>query len=145
MMNKKSQLYKIIRSRYRNLSERSHKYNVKCPSLEELYSEISLRYTVSTLCPYCGDRIDLFGKYENSPSFDHIIPLTNGGNSSLENLAFVHTKCNLVKGTTSYELFMMSLNGIRAFGGQEKVREYLLSAYKGAKVNKITRCENETR
>ncbi|OQA53982.1 MAG: CRISPR-associated endonuclease Cas9 [Euryarchaeota archaeon ADurb.Bin294] len=139
------QMRKIIKTRYKNLRERSEKFRVKFPDLEPLITKMYDQYIHSPNCPYCGDVIDLFGKYDNSPSIDHIIPLTDGGDSSLSNLILVHTKCNLVKGTMDKTLFLMTIEGVRDRKGQEGVRRYLKTAYKGAHASKITRVENENR
>lgn len=43
-------------------------------------------------CPYCGD-----GLSENDAHADHIYPVSKGGQSTIRNMVFVCTKCNLKK------------------------------------------------
>ena len=140
---KQDPLITILKRRYQKFSERSTRFNVICPTFEELYQIISDQYCRSQICPYCGDVIGLDGFDGNSPSIDHKIPLTDGGDNSPGNLILVHAKCNLVKGTMDHMSFNYAIAGNRQAGGQDAVRKYLDTAYRGAKANKITRHEKE--
>jgi 5-methylcytosine-specific restriction endonuclease McrA len=48
------------------------------------------------LCPFCGREIDVTLRDESkwSATIDHIKPLRDGGNSTLENLRLAHRYCN---------------------------------------------------
>lgn len=52
-------------------------------------------------CSICGLPINYELKYPDPWSFtvDHVVPITSGGTSDIENLAPAHLKCNRVKGT----------------------------------------------
>lgn len=52
-------------------------------------------------CSICGLPINYDIPSPNPWSFtvDHVIPITSGGTSDIENLAPAHRRCNLVKGT----------------------------------------------
>lgn len=65
-------------------------------------------------CSICGLPINYDLKSPDPWSFtvDHIIPITNGGTSDIENLAPAHRRCNLVKGTggiTEYQINRLRL------------------------------------
>lgn len=65
-------------------------------------------------CSICGLPINYDLKSPDPWSFtvDHIIPITNGGTSDMENLAPAHRRCNLVKGTrgiTNYQINRLRL------------------------------------
>jgi 5-methylcytosine-specific restriction endonuclease McrA len=137
------QLTTLLKRRYLNFSDRSARFDVPCPTFEELYQILNGQYYDSRTCPYCGDPIALDGFDGDSPSIDHKVPLTDGGDNSPDNLVLVHAKCNLVKGTMDHLSFTYAIAGNRQAGGQDAVRKYLNSAYKGAKANKITRHEIE--
>lgn len=47
---------------------------------------------IGTLCPYCGTVID-----HKNISMDHIVPLSRGGNSEIENTQLICITCNKQK------------------------------------------------
>lgn len=59
-------------------------------------------------CPYCGD-----GLSENDAHADHIYPVSKGGQSTIRNMVFVCTKCNLKKRDLTLRNFITKydLNG----------------------------------
>lgn len=58
------------------------------------------------MCYLCGDHIDYSLEYphKRSPSLDHVVPLSKGGDHSLENCEMTHLECNLEKGTKILDL-----------------------------------------
>ncbi len=50
------------------------------------------------VCHVCGERVTL-GEHH----FDHVIPLSRGGEHSMENIAVAHATCNLKKGAKLME------------------------------------------
>lgn len=63
------------------------------------HNKAILRKT-ATVCALCGMPIDKSLKYPDpmSISIDHIIPVTLGGKSTLDNLQAAHLVCNKAKG-----------------------------------------------
>lgn len=68
-------------------------------TLNEFFEKFG-RYTK---CYLTGEDIDLFQK--RTYEFDHIVPVSNGGNSSLENLGITKPEANYAKGKLSLEEF----------------------------------------
>ena len=51
------------------------------------------------ICGICGDRVsDSPWPAPDSPSIDHVVPLSRGGVHTLENVQLAHLSCNLRKG-----------------------------------------------
>lgn len=50
-------------------------------------------------CQYCGKKTD-------SPQCDHVVPLSSGGKSTMENLVTACRECNLSKGAKTVEEWM---------------------------------------
>ena len=57
-----------------------------------------------TKCHLCGDEIDLtadrrtgYPGWEKSLHIDHVIPLSKGGNDTIDNVKPSHGKCNILK------------------------------------------------
>lgn len=50
------------------------------------------------VCPLCDERLPVDS---DATEVDHIIPVSRGGTSAIENLQVVHPRCNRVKGTSS--------------------------------------------
>ena len=48
------------------------------------------------MCGICGERIPKSAKYPDplSPSLDHIVPLSSGGEHSMKNVQAAHFLCN---------------------------------------------------
>lgn len=55
----------------------------------------------SGLCALCGEVLDESTLWPDpqSPSLDHIVPLSKGGTHTTDNLQWTHLRCNLRKGT----------------------------------------------
>lgn len=62
----------------------------------------SLLLAQSGKCTLCGNLLNLGVKYPHllAPVMDHIVPLSRGGSNSAENIALVHSACNLWKGSS---------------------------------------------
>lgn len=58
------------------------------------------------ICHLCGDLVDmtLFWPDRYSPSVDHVIPLSRGGDDTLANVKLSHLTCNLSKGNRVEEV-----------------------------------------
>lgn len=79
----------------RNKKRRALKLGVN----HEPYSNNYVFERDNWICGICGRKINKRLKHPNplSPSVDHIIPLTKGGNDSLINVQAAHLRCNLGK------------------------------------------------
>jgi len=76
----------------------------------EVVSLADLRVRDADRCGICGKRVpDKAYPHPESPSFDHIVPLSVGGTHEAANLQLAHLGCNLRKG---------------ARGGGEQLRLY---------------------
>jgi len=72
----------------------------------ESYTESQVLDSYGSLCHLCGLAIDLSAPrhtavagWENGLHIDHVIPLSKGGDDTLENVRPSHGKCNLKKGS----------------------------------------------
>lgn len=79
----------------------------KLNSYLEKFSESDVLLTYGTSCHICGCAIDLnaprqTGKagWQNGLHIDHLVPLSKGGEHSLENVRPSHGLCNLIKHTS---------------------------------------------
>ena len=109
-MNKKEyrELRQGFNRRYRALVERSEKLHVEPPDKEALWQKVLESYENGFVCEYCGEKMmikDPVSPHGHSWSIDHKISLYAGGDNSLDNIAIVCTRCNIVKGTMSAETY----------------------------------------
>ncbi len=118
-MNKKE--YKELRQgfnrRYRALVERSEKLHVELPDKEDLWQKVLESYENGFICEYCGEKMmikDPVSPHGHSWSIDHKISLYAGGDNSLDNIAIVCTRCNMVKGTMSDKTYREFLECIHS-------------------------------
>lgn len=84
-----------------NRSTRARRKNV----LSERYTKDEVLAKWGTNCHLCGNAIDLDAPryngtlgWENGLHLDHVIPLINGGDDTLDNVKPAHGLCNLKKG-----------------------------------------------
>jgi CRISPR/Cas system Type II protein with McrA/HNH and RuvC-like nuclease domain len=94
------------------------------------------------ICSYCGEKMELFASREDfrmAISVDHIVPLSNGGTNSEENLVVCCTRCNLVKGTSTQDQFLFILNQFKEQQGHDKMIAWLNDSYKHALAYKMER------
>jgi 5-methylcytosine-specific restriction endonuclease McrA len=62
-------------------------------------------YATQKICGICGAPVDFKFKFPHplSPCIDHIIPVSKGGLTTLDNCQLAHQKCNLLKGNLTNE------------------------------------------
>lgn len=113
IMIKKIDNFKSLRN-FKNIKESlrffqkrdGHKAN---KNIEETFNwkDVLNKFGEDTFCYLTGDRINL---YEDTYSFDHIIPQSRGGDNSLENLGITIKKINTMKtDMTPVELIEMCI------------------------------------
>lgn len=71
------------------------------PDVEEILFEEQ-----NGLCYLCGDL--LYGRLDDPPSIEHMIPVSRGGSNVIENIGLAHLSCNSKKGTKTYEEFLQT-------------------------------------
>lgn len=83
------------RMNLRNHRRRSAKLSVR----SEKYTKEDVILKNGGFCHICSEKIDLTIKSPNGLSFsiDHVIPLTKGGNDTLDNVLPAHRACNSAK------------------------------------------------
>lgn len=87
------------------------------------HNKAILRKT-ATVCALCGMPLDKSLKYPNplSISIDHIIPISRGGKSTIDNLQATHLMCNKVKGDKRIAL---SKNDIKVTKREVQAPQYI--------------------
>jgi len=66
-------------------------------------------------CEYCGKKIDLYDNkspWLNLLSFDHRTPIAHGGDSRINNIAFVCVQCNFLKSTLTEQTYRKMIEKI---------------------------------
>ena len=63
-------------------------------------------------CHLCGLKLQ---EYDNIASIDHLIPRSNGGHTTIDNVRLACVNCNNERGDESYIFFKMRLCMIRRF------------------------------
>jgi len=74
-------------------------------------------------CPYCNARLKL--NKSNTIDCDHIVPLADGGNSTIDNLQFICHVCNRRKDTLSHEDFVVLLKWLDK--QSDRLKSYVLA------------------
>ena len=99
-----SRMYNRCTQWKNSLVIRSKKYGVPCNiSVDELRELLYSEY--GKTCRYCNKRLDM-----NTLVLDHIIPISKGGSSNLENLQIICSTSNGLKGSLDEPHFQILLN-----------------------------------
>ena len=69
--------------------------------MQKYRSYFSDQVKITRKCPYCGKHLTKSGSH-----MDHIHPVAKGGQSVLENLVFVCSRCNQMKGKLTLNKFI---------------------------------------
>lgn len=87
-----------------SLVSRSKKYNVECNiTVDQLRQLLYDKY--GTTCRYCNKRLDV-----NTLVLDHIIPISKGGTSNVDNLQIICSTSNSMKGSLDEDNFKLLLD-----------------------------------
>ena len=108
MIEDKAELRKGFERRWRNMLERSKKFDVSPPDKTSLWNLILRTCWNGFYCEYCKQKMlvkDTDPFHMRSFSVDHRKSLWNGGTNSIDNFAIVCTRCNIIKGTMSDNTF----------------------------------------
>ena len=115
-------VYKKIRKKISSLKysliKRSGDYEVKCDiTTKEL--EVLLLKDYGKPCQYCKDTLTVYNMV-----CDHIIPISIGGPSTVDNLEFICKRCNIRKGYLPKEDYKNLLKWLHK--RPETLRSYVL-------------------
>lgn len=85
-------------------------------NIEETFNWVDIlnKFGENTYCYLSGVKINL---YENNYNFDHINPVSRGGNNTLTNLGILHEKVNRMKSDMTPEEFLEWCKVILEFNG----------------------------
>lgn len=77
------------------------------PSVRKRIAE---QFSILNICPYCGQQID-----KETAHADHIYPVSKGGHSSIKNMVFICSTCNLSKGEKTLNQYITTVGHDRKF------------------------------
>lgn len=90
-----------------SLVGRSKKYGVECNiTVDELRELLYVYY--GTPCKYCGKRLDM-----NTMALDHVVPISKGGTSNIDNLQIICRTSNGMKGSLNEDNFQLLLDWLQ--------------------------------
>lgn len=90
-----------------SLVSRSKKHGVECKvTLDELRELMYAFYGIP--CKYCGKRMDI-----HTLVLDHIVPISKGGTSNIDNLQIICKTSNGMKGSLDEKQFKMLLDWLK--------------------------------
>lgn len=107
-------LRRAFERRWKNLERRtSDVEHLGLPDRESLWMKVKECWDNGFRCFYCGVHMELDGQGPSSKSFslDHKVPVSSGGDNSIENIVVACKGCNTAKGTLPYELFEEVIKG----------------------------------
>lgn len=89
-----------IRKRERNRANCRRRRALKLGAASEPYTLAEIAERDRFRCGLCRRKVDmeLPGPYDMSPSIDHIVPLSRGGDDTRANVQLAHWICNTRKG-----------------------------------------------
>ena len=105
----RQKLKKRFEIRWQNLVDKSKRMNKEIPDKEAVWNLVFTSFNNGFFCDYCGKKMlikDSSPPYLRSFSLDHKISLFIGGDNSIENIAVVCHRCNIVKGTMKHDTFI---------------------------------------
>lgn len=99
-------------------------YNIKKDNIDYFnYKEVLKKFGMNTFCYMTGEKINLLK--DNKYQFDHIIPISRGGKSDIENLGILHKTVNRMKHNLNNDEFLYWCIKILKYNGYNiKKKEY---------------------
>jgi len=108
-----------------SLVSRSKKANVECNvTIEELRQLMYDSYGSS--CKYCGRQMDI-----NNLVIDHIIPISKGGTSNIDNLQVICKSSNAMKGSLDNDNFKLLLEWLNTEAPEELKKDLSIRLARG--------------
>jgi 5-methylcytosine-specific restriction endonuclease McrA len=56
-------------------------------------------------CAYCGGRMDGKKNEPDAPTFEHLVPTSQGGPDTISNVVITHRRCNVARGDAPLSQF----------------------------------------
>ena len=98
-------MYRFLSEALRNKSKNFSRTNKnECDKLNFTVQELFEKITKNPICYLTGRKIDIYKP--SSYHFDHIIPVSKGGNNSLDNLGIACKEANMAKNDLLKEDFL---------------------------------------
>lgn len=123
------------------IDRRGREFNLECVDRVKLWDWFCEKYLTAFHCSYCGIELtDDSSQDDRIFTFDHYVPISRGGDNSLNNLKLACNACNTVKGRLSAEVFGELLKS----GGRSLVSKIYLD-YREKMVFKVqsdNQCDN---
>lgn len=112
------ELSELMEIKISRLNRRAKSYGKPPVSTEELAHKVKMCFNEGFTCEYCNHEMSYLGAGEPySFTFDHVVPLSHGGQNDSKNMAIVCNLCNSLKGIMGLSTFKDFLKGV-----PEKVR-----------------------
>ena len=109
MWDDEEELYKRFQSRLQNLKKRAQLRGAQTIDEKALEEKVFKSYDNGFRCEYCNREMKITTPkkpYSEVFSLDHKIPLDQGGQNTVENIAIVCLRCNIVKSTMLYQTYL---------------------------------------
>lgn len=81
---------------------------------EELYAKFIIRLENGFKCAYCFEKMNLKYGTEKSFTIDHTLSRKHGGQDEINNLEFICSTCNSMKGEMDANRFILNLDRLKA-------------------------------
>ena len=131
--------YLTINQRTKEVNERKG-FNIKLVRENDVWMLLLKSLNTGFLCHYCKQQMIVSDKYPHykSPSVDHKKPLSSGGVNDKENLVGCCHRCNIIKGTMTYETYLELIT--RLNNDREFLDRLFDEMFDGRLSDKIKRC-----
>ena len=136
---------KKISIRYYSLRTRCKRLNIEPPKKELIFQIAKENYENGFKCSYCDTVLSInpLHPYKSTViSIDHKIPLANNGTNKKENIIICCYRCNIVKGTMKYKIFLKLLKILKK---ENALDEVLDGMFQSRFANKLERVKNENK
>lgn len=97
----------------------------KCPNNKREIKKLLIKQQ-NNQCLYCGEYFTN-NRSKTDASFEHIVPKSLGGCSSIDNLLAIHIACNGIRGNGSIVKGLKKIDKLKSKWGSDNYRLYLKS------------------